>query len=55
MNFKTIAGLIGLLLFLGFLAAPAIKLKEISLTVVVLIGVVMAVYEFIETLRSQDD
>lgn len=55
MNFKTFAGLIGLLLLLGFLLPPVIKLKNIALAVVVLIGVGMAIYEFIETMRSQDD
>ncbi|MBU3907679.1 MAG: hypothetical protein KKF85_06580 [Gammaproteobacteria bacterium] len=55
MNFKAFAGLIGLLLLLGFLLPPVIKLKNIALGVVVLIGVGMAVYEFIETLRSPDD
>ncbi|MDP3033108.1 MAG: hypothetical protein Q8N33_13620 [Rhodocyclaceae bacterium] len=55
MNFKSVTGLIGLLLLLGFLLPPALKLKEISLIVVILIGVAMAAYEFIESLRNQDD
>ena len=55
MNFKTVAGLIGLLLLLVFLLPPVIKLKNIALALVVLIGVGMAVYEFIENLRSPDD
>ena len=55
MKFKAIAGLIGLVLVVAFLAPPVIKLKKISLIVVVLIGVAMAVYEYIENLRSSDD
>ncbi len=55
MNIKLIAGLIGLLALLAFLAPPIIKLKDAALVIVVLIGAAMAVYEFIETLRSKDD
>lgn len=55
MNMKMIGGLVGLLALLAFLAPPMIKLQNIALGVVVLIGAGMAVYEFIETLRSNDD
>lgn len=55
MKFKSIAGLVGLILVLAFLAPPVIKLKNIALTLVVLIGVAMAVYECIENLRTKDD
>ena len=55
MKFKTIAGLIGLVLLVAFLAPPVIKLQKLALAVVVLIGVVMAAYEFFEQLRSDDD
>ena len=55
MKFKTIAGLIGLVAVLGFLAPPVIKLHKIALIVVALIGAGMAVYEFIEGLRKEDE
>ena len=55
MKFKTIAGLGGLLMLVGFLAPPVIKLKSIALAVVVLIGVTMAAWEYIEYLRHKDD
>lgn len=55
MTFKSIAGLIGLVLLLAFLAPPVIKLKNIALLVVALIGAGMAVYEYIENLRGKDD
>lgn len=55
MNFKMFAGLLGLLLVIGFLLPPIIKLKKIALVGVVLIGIAMAVYEFYENLRSKDD
>lgn len=51
---KFIFGLISLVLVIGFLAVPIVKLRETALVVVVLIGVAMAVYEFIETLKSKD-
>jgi len=55
MKFKTIAGLIGLVAVLAFLAAPVIKLHKIPLIIVALIGAGMAIYEFYEGLRSKDD
>ncbi|MCF8199985.1 MAG: hypothetical protein K9J42_14560 [Sulfuritalea sp.] len=55
MKFKVIAGLIGLIMLLLFLAPPALKLKSFALASVILIGVGMAAYEFFEQLRSKDD
>lgn len=55
MNFKVIAGLIGLASLLLFLAPPLIKLKDFSLAVVILIGFAMAAYEFYEQVRGKDD
>lgn len=55
MNFKIIAGLIGLVALLAFLAPPVIKLQKLALAVVVLIGAGMAVYEFVENIRSKDE
>lgn len=55
MTFKTIAGLLGLLLLLAFLLPPALKLKSIPLTLVMLVGIGMAVYEYYEYLRHKDE
>ncbi|WP_313953007.1 hypothetical protein [Accumulibacter sp.] len=55
MKLKMVTGLVGLVMLIGFLAPPAIKLEKVSLIVVVLIGVGMAVYEYIENLRDKDD
>lgn len=55
MNVKMVTGLIGLVAILAFLAPPVIKLQKLALAVVVLIGAGMAVYEFIENIRSKDD
>lgn len=51
---KFIFGLVGLVLVIGFLAVPIVKLRETALIIVVLIGMAMAVYEFIETLKNKD-
>lgn len=55
MNFKTVAGLIGVVAVLAFLAPPVIKLHKLAMIVVVLIGAGMAIYEFVETLRNKDE
>ncbi|MCG6932992.1 MAG: hypothetical protein LJE57_05075 [Gallionella sp.] len=54
MKFKTLAGLIGLLAIIAFLAEPVIKLHKIPLIAVVLIGVGMAIYEFSEGLHKDE-
>jgi hypothetical protein len=55
MKFRTIAGLLGLLLLVGFLLPPIIKLKKLALAIVVLIGIGMAAYEFYESLRGKEE
>lgn len=55
MNFKKLAGLLGLVLFIGFLLPPLIKLKEVSIGLVMLIGIALAGYEYYENLRNRDD
>lgn len=53
-----IFGLIGMTMAVAFYAVPVIKLfptlgaRTIPLCVVVLVGVVMMVYEFIQTVRA---
>jgi len=51
---KLIFGLIGMALFTVFTGAVIVKLKEPALIVVVLIGLAMMVYDFIEFLREKD-
>ncbi len=52
---KIVMGLIALALAIGFFAPPAVKLKDPAMIVVILIGVAMMVYNFIEVVRSKDD
>jgi uncharacterized membrane protein len=55
MKFKTIAGLVGLVALLVFLAPPVIKLQKLALLVVVLIGVGLAAYELYESIHKEDE
>jgi len=55
MVFKTLAGIVAALLLLMFIAPVVIKLKEISLGVVVLIGLAMMVTDIWHALRSKED
>jgi len=59
---EIVFGLIGMIMALAFFAVPIVKLapalgaQAIPLIVVILIGVVMMVVEFVETVRrSKDD
>lgn len=52
---KVITGLIGITIALVFYGVPIIKLKEIPMIVVVLVGVGMMIYEFIEQVREKDE
>jgi hypothetical protein len=51
---KVIYGLIGMALFTAFVGAVVVKLKEPALIVVVLAGIAMMVYDYIEFLREKD-
>lgn len=55
MSFKLFAGLLGLVTVVAFLLPPILKTKEISLVVIVLIGIGMAACEFYETVRGKED
>lgn len=51
---KLIFGLISMALFTVFVGAPILKLKEPALIAVVVAGLAMMVYDFIEFLREKD-
>jgi uncharacterized membrane protein len=55
MPLKLFAGLVAIVLLLAYLAPLVIKLKEVSLGVVVLIAVVMMLVDLWQSLRSRDD
>ncbi len=54
MVLKVIFGLIGMALMVIFVAPVVVKLKSIALIVVILLGMGMMAYDFIEFLREKD-
>ncbi len=54
MVLKVIFGLIGMALMVIFVAPVVVKLKSIALIVVILLGMDMMAYDFIEFLREKD-
>jgi tetrahydromethanopterin S-methyltransferase subunit D len=51
---KVIFGLVGIALMLAFLAPVVFKLKSAALVAVIMIGLAMMVYDYIEFLRERD-
>ena len=54
MLLKVIFGLVGMALMLIFVAPVVIKIKSAALIAVILIGMGMMAYDFIEFLREKD-
>lgn len=54
MAWKFITGIIAIVLVLAYVTPLAVKLKEISLAVVIAIAVVMMLVDMFQTLRSKD-
>ena len=55
MIFKIFAGLVALVLMLGYLLAPVFKLKEIDLGIAIILGVTLAVIDLVQSLKSKDN
>lgn len=55
MNTNLVTGAIGLLMLLAFVVPPLLKLQNVALTVVALITIAMAAYEFYEGVRDKDN
>lgn len=55
MHFKIGAGVVALILLLGYLVPPVIKLKEVALGVVICIGIAMMLVDLWQSLRSKED
>lgn len=54
MTWKIFTGLLAMAIMVIFVGVVFVKLKDVSLGAVILIGVAMMVYEFIETLKEKD-
>ena len=55
MAIKILAGIIATILVLAFLAPPVLKLQDVALGAVILIGVVMMLVDLWQSLQSKDD
>lgn len=55
MPFKIFAGVATMLLAIAYLAAPVIKLRDVALGIVVLIGVAMMAVDLWQSSKSKDD
>jgi hypothetical protein len=55
MAFKIVAGIVAAALVIAFLAPPVIKLQDLALGSVILIGVVMMLVDLWQSLQSKDD
>lgn len=52
---KIVMVVIASLLMIGFFAPPIVKLHEIDMIIVVAIGLVLMIVNFVETVREKDD
>ena len=55
MAFKILAGIIAIVLVVAFVAPPVLKLQDLALSSVILIGLVMMLVDLWQSLRSKDD
>lgn len=55
MGFKVAAALVAVLLLSGYLLALVIKLKEIDLAIVVVIGLTLMLIDLWQSFKSKDD
>ena len=55
MAFRILSAVVAVVLLVGFIAPVVVKLKEVSLGVVVLIGVVLMLVDLWQSLRSGED
>lgn len=55
MPFKIFASVVAATLIIAYLAAPVLKLKDIPLAIVALIGVAMMAVDLWQSMKSKDD
>jgi hypothetical protein len=55
MALKIVAGIIAATLVIAFLAPPVLKLQDLALAVVIVIGVAMMLVDLWQSLQSKDD
>jgi hypothetical protein len=55
MAFKILGAIIAIILMVAFVAPPVLKLQDLALSGVILIGLVMMLVDLWQSLRSKDD
>ena len=55
MGVKIAAGLVAMILMLGYLLPPVFKLKETALGIVILAGLAMMAVDLWQSMKSEDD
>lgn len=55
MIFKIVAGVVALILMLGYLLPPVFKLKDVALGVIICIGIAMMLVDLVQSLKAKDD
>ncbi len=55
MGIKIAAGLVAVVLMLGYLLPPVFKLKDVELGIVILAGLAMMLVDLWQSLKSKDD
>ncbi len=55
MTVKIFAGVVAMILALGFLAPPVLKLKDPALAIVIAVGIVMMAFDLWQSLQAKDD
>lgn len=55
MKAKAVFGILGMLLMVGFLGSIMVKIKSVSLGIVVLIGLIMMAVDFWQSLKENED
>jgi len=55
MVIKILGGVVALSLVIAFLLPPLIKLKDVALGAVIVIGIVMMLVDLWQTLKSEED
>ena len=55
MPIKFFAAVVAVILLIGFLAPPVLKLKDVALGIVICIGIVMMLVDLLQSLKSKED
>jgi len=55
MPFKILAGVVAMVLVIGYLLPPIFKLKDLALGTIICIGIALILIDLVQSLQSKDD